>query len=65
MVNDIKSSLIIPMHFKTRKAGRMVEGVDRFIEGNQHVRTIPRSEIEVSVDILPNDPEIILLQYEK
>jgi L-ascorbate metabolism protein UlaG (beta-lactamase superfamily) len=65
MINDIKPSLIIPMHFRTKKGGRTIGGVDRFIEGKQHVRTISHSEIEVSTDALPNDSEIILLQYEK
>ena len=65
MVKDIEPSLTLPMHFRTKKAGSTIAGVDQFTKGKQRVRAIPHSEIEVSKDSLPGDPEIILLQHEK
>jgi L-ascorbate metabolism protein UlaG (beta-lactamase superfamily) len=65
MVNDIKPSLALPMHFRTKMAGSTIAGVDQFVEDKQHVRAFPYSEIEISRDHLPSNTEIILLQHEK
>ena len=46
------------MHFKTKKGGSTIAGVDQFIKGKQHVRAIPHSEIEVSRNSLPINAEI-------
>jgi L-ascorbate metabolism protein UlaG (beta-lactamase superfamily) len=54
IVNDIKPCLTLPMHFKTKKAGSTIAGVDQFTKDKQHVRAIPYSEIEVNRNSLPS-----------
>jgi L-ascorbate metabolism protein UlaG (beta-lactamase superfamily) len=65
IMKDVNPSLTLPMHFKTKKGGSTIAGVDQFIKGKQNVRIIDHSEIEVTRASLPKEPEIILLQHEK
>jgi len=65
IMKDVKPSLTLPMHFKTKKACSTIADVGQFTKGKQPVRVFPYSETEVSRDSLPNDAEIILLQHEK
>jgi L-ascorbate metabolism protein UlaG (beta-lactamase superfamily) len=63
IMEEVKAPLVFPMHFKTSKGGSTIACVDQFLKGKQHIRTINRSEIEVSRNDLPNVSEIVLLKY--
>ena len=65
MINDLKPSLVFPMHFKTEKGGRTIGPLEPFVQGKQRVKTISNSEIEVNAGMLPDEAEIILLCYDK
>ena len=63
VMNDIRPSIAIPMHFKTEKVEFPIAGRDEFTKGKERVRTIDGHEIEVAKESLPGKPEIILLRY--
>ena len=63
VMNDIRPSIAIPMHFKTEKVGFPIAGTDEFTRGKKRVRTIDGHEIEVVKESLPGEPEIVVLGY--
>ena len=63
VMNDLKPSYTIPMHFKTAKVEFPIAGVGEFTKGKKGVRTINGSELEVTKARLPKEPEIILLTH--
>ena len=63
VMNDLRPSLTIPMHYKTEKVGFPIAGVDDFTKGKERVRTIDGPEIDVTKADMPKQPEIVLLRY--
>lgn len=63
VMNDIRPSIAIPMHFKTEKVEFPIAGTDEFTRNKERVRTVDGHEIEVAKESLPGEPEIILLRY--
>ncbi len=63
VMNDIRPSIAIPMHFKTEKVEFPIAGADEFTKGKERVRRIDGSEIEVVKESLPGKPEIVVLRY--
>ena len=63
VMNGIRPSIAIPMHFKTEKVEFPVAGTDEFTRGKERVRRIDGHEIEVAKESLPGEPEIIVLRY--
>ena len=63
VMNGIRPSIAIPMHFKTEKVEFPIAGRDEFTKDKERVRTIDGHEIEVAKESLPGEPEIIVLRY--
>ncbi len=56
-------AISIPMHFKTEKTTFPITGVEEFTKGKERVREVDGSEIEVTKEELPREPEIAVLRY--
>lgn len=65
VMNDINPVVTIPMHFKTEKVEFPIAGVSEFTKGKKNVRTLQSSEIDITGENLPGQPEIVVLQYSK
>jgi L-ascorbate metabolism protein UlaG (beta-lactamase superfamily) len=63
VVNALRPSVTIPMHFKTEKVKFPISGVDDFARDKENVRRMEVSEIEVTIAGLPEEPEIIVLRH--
>jgi len=65
VISQLPSShIIIPMHFKTKAFDALPYSVDDFVEGKQHVKRINGNSFNLSPDNLPENREIVVLQYE-
>ena len=62
-MNDLKPSIVIPMHYKTKKCNFPIASVDEFIAGKKGVKKTNTSEIEISKSTIPTEPEIIVMEY--
>jgi L-ascorbate metabolism protein UlaG (beta-lactamase superfamily) len=63
VMNTMRPSITIPMHFKTDKVQFPITGVDEFSRDKENVKRMNTSEIEVTRAGLPKEPEIIVLRY--
>jgi len=61
--DDLKPSVIIPMHYKTAKLDYPVAGVGDFINGKKNVKHVNSSEVGYTRDTLPGVTEIVVLQH--
>jgi hypothetical protein len=55
--------VIVPMHFKTDKLGFDIAGVDPFLDGQEHGRRAGSDELEVVPELLPVEPEVVVLEH--
>lgn len=62
VVNRLRPSIAIPMHYRTPKVSLGIAPVDEFLTGKPRVRRVDASEIEVTKDTLPEPTEIVVLQ---
>lgn len=62
LCKNINPKVIIPMHFKTPKLDFPISGVKPFILGEENVKELNSSEIEITKEQLPVDTEIIILK---
>lgn len=60
--DQLKSKIVIPMHFKTPKCAYPIAGVEDFLKGKKNVRKGGSSEVEFEREKLPAVTEIVLLQ---
>jgi L-ascorbate metabolism protein UlaG (beta-lactamase superfamily) len=60
--DQLKSKVIIPMHFKTPRCTYPIAVVDDFLRGKENVRKMDSSEIEFKLDELPAVTEIVVLK---
>jgi hypothetical protein len=51
------------MHYKSEKTGLPLAPVEDFTKGKKRVRKVDGSEIEVTLDTLPKEPEIVVLRF--
>ena len=65
VVNDIKPSVVVPMHFKTEKCDFPIAKVEEFTKGKTGVKSTGSSEIEIGKSSLPKgpEPEIMVMEY--
>ena len=63
LMNNIRPSITIPMHYKTDKCGFPITTVDEFTRGKKNVRVLQKSEVKITAEALPKEPEIIVLQH--
>lgn len=60
-IQKINPLIAIPMHFKTPRCGFPLANVEEFTKGKK-VTTQSGSELKISKESLPKEPEIIVLQ---
>ncbi|GAG69891.1 unnamed protein product, partial [marine sediment metagenome] len=60
--DQLKSRVIIPMHFKTPQCTYPIAGVDDFLRGKVNVGKMDSSEIEFKLGELPAVTEIVVLK---
>jgi L-ascorbate metabolism protein UlaG (beta-lactamase superfamily) len=63
IMNDIKPSVTVPMHYKTAKCNFPITPVDDFTKNKKNVRMLKESSVVIKKETLPKEPEIIVLQY--
>lgn len=64
MINLIKPSITIPMHYKTPHLKFDIDGVDKFLSavgGGEHVK---KQEIEILKDEIDRYPKVMVLDYQ-
>jgi len=61
VVESLGPRITIPMHFKTAKTTFPLAPVDDFLRGKKNVRRENASEITVTQETLPAEPQIIVL----
>lgn len=61
--DQLKPSVIIPMHFKTDKSDFPISSVEEFTKGKMNVSFINSSEVELNKDKLPQAPQIVVLEH--
>lgn len=59
---QLKSKVVIPMHFKTPQCTYPITGVDDFLRNKENVRKMDSSEIEFRLEELPTVTEIVVLK---
>ena len=60
--DQVRSRVIIPMHYKNDKCVFPIGGVEEFIKGKTNVTRVNGSEVEFTVAGLPTDPQIMVLK---
>jgi L-ascorbate metabolism protein UlaG (beta-lactamase superfamily) len=65
IMNSLKPSITIPMHYKTEVLDFPIAKVDEFIKAKKNVKNLTSSEIEISKETLPKSPEIWVLKMAK
>ncbi len=65
IVNNLKPSITIPMHYKTDAIDFPIVKVDEFLKDKKNVKKINSSEIDISKDKLPKTTEIWVLEMLK
>jgi len=63
IMNDIKPSITVPMHYKTEKCNFPITPVENFTKNQANVRILKESSVVIKKETLPKEPEIIILQH--
>ena len=63
VVEKIKPTVVIPMHFKTPKAGFDLARVERFTAGKPDVVQAGSTEVEFTRETLPPKRQIVVLEH--
>ena len=63
VMNAIKPRLTIPMHYKTEKCAFPITTLDEFTRGKRGVKMMDATELKVTKESLPKEPEIVVLKY--
>ena len=63
VMNNIRPSITIPMHYKTEKCSFPITTVAEFTRGKKNVQVLPKSDMKITAAALPKEPEIIVLQH--
>lgn len=59
---QVRTRVIIPMHYKNDKCVFPINGVEEFIKGKANVTQVNGSEVSFSVPDLPTSPQIMVLK---
>lgn len=62
VVDQLKPSVVIPMHYKIDKITLPVAGVEEFLQGKKNVTQLDTSEVEFRYGQLPSSTQIIVLK---
>jgi len=60
--DQLKPSVIIPMHYRNNKCAFPVSGVDEFLQGKKNVSRLDASEVEFKSGELPANTQIMVLK---
>jgi L-ascorbate metabolism protein UlaG (beta-lactamase superfamily) len=60
--DQLKTKVLIPMHFKTAGCAYPIAGVEDFLKGKKNVRKVAGSEVDFQKEGLPTVTEIVVLQ---
>lgn len=63
IINRSSPKIVIPMHYKTEKCGFDIAPVDEFLQGKENVEQVEGSEISVTVEQLPTETHIKVLEH--
>ncbi len=63
IMTELNPPLTIPMHFKTKVLGFPIAPVDEFLRGKNNARRANSSELELTKETLPKNPEIVVLDH--
>jgi L-ascorbate metabolism protein UlaG (beta-lactamase superfamily) len=63
VAEQIKPKILIPMHFKTAKCGFPIVPVEDFLKGKKNTKRSKASEVNIDKTSLPQQMEIIVLEY--
>lgn len=65
VINQIKPSVTVPMHYKTEVLNFPIASVDVFLRDKKNVKRFNSSEVTVDKGSLPAEPEVWVLPYTK
>jgi L-ascorbate metabolism protein UlaG (beta-lactamase superfamily) len=65
VVSMIEPNIVVPMHYKTPLVSRELEGVDRFLRAMGAGHVAPQESLRVRAGSLPEDTQVVLLDYHK
>jgi L-ascorbate metabolism protein UlaG (beta-lactamase superfamily) len=66
IVEQIKPGIVIPMHYKTEKCDFPIQPISEFTKRmTYNIKDIHSSEFEVSIENLPDETQILILNYVK
>ncbi len=63
IMNDIKPSITVPMHYKTEKCNFPITPAENFTKNQANVCILKESSVVIKKETLPKEPEIIILQH--
>jgi L-ascorbate metabolism protein UlaG (beta-lactamase superfamily) len=63
IMNDIKPSITVPMHYKTQKCNFPIAPVEDFTKNQTNISMLKESSVVIKKETLPKEPEIIVLQH--
>jgi len=63
LIERMKPSVVVPMHFRTDKCLFPITGVEEFLKGKEVVHRVDSSELEIKKESLPVETEIFVLQH--
>lgn len=63
VAKQVKAKVVIPMHYRTEKCKFPIDRVTEFVEGHKNVMVRGGSVFEVNSQSLPENPQIVVLDY--
>jgi L-ascorbate metabolism protein UlaG (beta-lactamase superfamily) len=63
IAKELNPKVIVPMHYRTERCGFPIASVDEFLKGKERVKRIGSTEIELTPDLLPAQPEVWVLEH--
>jgi L-ascorbate metabolism protein UlaG (beta-lactamase superfamily) len=64
IIEAIKPKITVPMHYKTDAIKFSIDPVEVFLSNKNNVQRLKSIEFEITVDTLPKNAQIYVLQYE-
>jgi len=65
VIGLLEPTIVIPMHFKTKKVSRRLQPVDSFLSEMGLPVAAPRDSFEVSKSSLPSETQVVVLSYQE
>jgi L-ascorbate metabolism protein UlaG (beta-lactamase superfamily) len=63
VISLIEPRLVIPMHYKTPQESANLEGVDKFLKEMGLAPMPPQPELRITKSSLPDETQVVLLEY--